>query len=116
MALPDSFLDELVARSDIVEVVHHYVLPEKKREQTILACVPFTTKKRRPFPSRQINRFSIALAAATGGGVISFIMKIENLDFLDAVRFLAERGRKCHGTGAERRRSELARERMLTFA
>ena len=92
MAFPQSFLDELVARSDIVDVVGCYVAPDEKGQQSTLAYAPSTTKRRAPSPSRRTSRSTTASAASKGGGVISFIMEEENLSFPDAVRFPGQAG------------------------
>ena len=90
MAFPQSFLDELVARSDIVDVVGSYVALTKKGANYFGLC-PFHNEKTGSFsvsPDKQIYH---CFGCKKGGGVISFIMEEENLSFPDAVRFLARR-------------------------
>ena len=90
MAFPQSFLDELVARSDIVDVVGSYVALTKKGANYFGLC-PFHNEKTGSFsvsPDKQIYH---CFGCKKGGGVISFIMEEENLSFPDAVRFLAKR-------------------------
>ena len=90
MAIPDAFLDELVERSDIVDVVSQYVQLTKKGGNLFGLC-PFHNEKTPSFsvsPDKQIYH---CFGCGKGGGVISFIMSIENLSFPDAVRFLAEK-------------------------
>lgn len=90
MAIPDAFLDELVERSDIVDVVSQYVQLTKKGGNLFGLC-PFHNEKTPSFsvsPDKQIYH---CFGCGKGGGVISFIMAIENLSFPDAVRFLAEK-------------------------
>ncbi len=90
MAIPDAFLDELVERCDIVDVVSQYVQLTKKGGNLFGLC-PFHNEKTPSFsvsPDKQIYH---CFGCGKGGGVISFIMGIENLSFPDAVRFLAEK-------------------------
>lgn len=63
MAIPSSFLDELVARSDIVDVVSDYVTLTPKGE-AIGACVPSTEKKRLPSMCCPTGSCTIVSAAA----------------------------------------------------
>ena len=90
MAIPDAFLDELVERSDIVDVVSQYVQLTKKGGNLFGLC-PFHNEKTPSFsvsPDKQIYH---CFGCGKGGGVVSFIMSIENLSFPDAVRFLADK-------------------------
>lgn len=90
MAFPQQFLDELVSRNDIVDVVSSYVALTRKGGNYFGLC-PFHNEKTPSFsvsPDKQIYH---CFGCKHGGGVISFIMEIENLSFPDAVRFLAKR-------------------------
>ena len=84
------FLDELIARSDIVDVVSGYVALQRKGGNLFGLC-PFHNEKTPSFsvsPDKQIYH---CFGCKKGGGVINFIMEIENLMFPEAVRFLAKR-------------------------
>lgn len=90
MAFSRQFLDELVSRNDIVDVVSSYVALTRKGSNYFGLC-PFHNEKTGSFsvsPDKQIYH---CFGCKHGGGVISFIMEIENLSFPDAVRFLAKR-------------------------
>ncbi|MBE6963557.1 MAG: DNA primase [Ruminococcaceae bacterium] len=90
MAFPQSFMDELVARSDIVDVVGSYVQLNRKGSNLFGLC-PFHSEKTGSFsvsPDKQIYH---CFGCKKGGGVINFMMEIENLSFPDAVRALAKR-------------------------
>lgn len=90
MAFPQSFLDELIARSDIVDIVSSYVTLTRKGANLFGLC-PFHNEKTPSFsvsPEKQIYH---CFGCKKGGGVINFIMEIENLSYPDAVRFLAQR-------------------------
>ena len=90
MAFPQSFLDEVIARNDIVDVVGGYVQLTRKGANLFGLC-PFHSEKTGSFsvsPEKQIYH---CFGCKKGGGVINFIMEEENLSFPDAVRFLAKR-------------------------
>ncbi len=90
-AFPDSFINELVARNDIVDVVSGYVRLGKKSGSNMFGLCPFHSEKTPSFsvsPDKQIYH---CFGCGKGGGVISFIMEIENLSFPEAVAFLARR-------------------------
>ena len=113
MAIPEQFVDELVARSEISEVVSSYVHLTKKGSNLWGLC-PFHNERTPSFsvsPDKQIYH---CFGCGKGGGVISFVMAIENLSFPDAVRLLAQRaGMEVPDTGqsqGERRRRARALE------
>ena len=91
MAFPEKFLDEVAERNDIVDVVSQYVRLTKKSGANLFGLCPFHSEKTPSFsvsPEKQIYH---CFGCGKGGGVISFIMEIENLSFPDAVAFLARR-------------------------
>ena len=90
MAIPEQFIDELVARSEISDVVSSYVSLKKKGANLWGLC-PFHSEKTPSFSVSQEKRIYHCFGCGKGGGVISFLMEIENLPFVDAVRLLAQR-------------------------
>lgn len=91
MAFPESFLQDLAEKNDIVDVVSGYVRLTKKTGQNLFGLCPFHSEKTPSFsvnPSRQIYH---CFGCGKGGSVINFIMEIENLSFPEAVEFLARR-------------------------
>lgn len=91
MAFPESFLTELAARNDIVDVVSEYVHLGKRSGSNMFGLCPFHNEKTPSFsvsPDRQIYH---CFGCGKGGGVINFIMEIENLTFPEAVEKLARR-------------------------
>ena len=90
MAFPQRFLDELIDRTDIVDVVSSYVTLSKKGGNYFGLC-PFHSEKTGSFSVSPDKQIYYCFGCHHGGGVIHFIMEIENLDFPDAVRFLAKR-------------------------
>ncbi len=90
MAFPQSFLDELLARSDIVDVVGSYVQLTRKGANLFGLC-PFHSEKTGSFSVAPDKQIYYCFGCKKGGGVVNFIMEEENLTFPDAVRFLAKR-------------------------
>lgn len=90
MAIPSRFIDELVARCDIVDVVSDYVALNKKGGSYWGLC-PFHGEKSPSFhvvPDRQSYH---CFGCGKGGGSISFVMELEHLPFPEAVRLLSKR-------------------------
>lgn len=90
MALPDGFLYELKERSDISDVVSGYV-NLKRRGRNLVGLCPFHSEKTPSFNLYPENGSFYCFGCGAGGDVITFVMKIENLDYIEAVKFLAQR-------------------------
>ena len=90
MAFPQSFLDELVSRCDIVDVVGSYVQLTRKGASLFGLC-PFHSEKTGSFSVAPDKQIYYCFGCKKGGGVVNFIMEEENLTFPEAVRFLAKR-------------------------
>jgi len=88
--IPDSFLDELVSRSDIVEIISARV-PLKKAGREFKACCPFHNEKSPSFSVSADKQFYHCFGCGAHGTVIGFLMQYEKMDFLDAVADLAQR-------------------------
>ena len=116
MAFPESFLQELAERNDIVDVVSGYVRLTKKSGSNLFGLCPFHSEKTPSFsvsPDKQIYH---CFGCGKGGSVISFIMEIENLSFPEAVAFLANRAgmqlpEQSNDPGAKKRQRLLALNR-----
>ncbi len=91
MAFSSQFLDELIARNDIVDVVSDYVQLTKKSGSNMFGLCPFHSEKTPSFSVSQSKQIYHCFGCGKGGSVINFIMEIENLSFPDAVAFLARR-------------------------
>ncbi|MDD2237382.1 MAG: DNA primase, partial [Kiritimatiellae bacterium] len=88
--IPRQTIEEIKARTDIVELIGSY-LPLKRAGSAFKACCPFHKEKTPSFqvnPQRQIYH---CFGCGKGGGVIQFLMDYEGLDFVSAVKQLAER-------------------------
>lgn len=90
MAIPDSFIAQLKSSSDIENIISSYV--NLKRSGRHKSCVcPFHSEKT---PSMYIypeTQSFYCFGCGTGGDVITFLMKIENLEYIEAIKSLAKR-------------------------
>ena len=91
MPFPESFLQELTDRNEISEVVSGYVRLTKKSGSNLFGLCPFHSEKTPSFSVSTDRQIYHCFGCGKGGGVINFIMEIENLSYPDAVRFLARR-------------------------
>ncbi|WP_411676728.1 DNA primase [Caproicibacter sp.] len=90
MPLPESFLQELKARSDLAEIAANYVSLKRSGRNLVGLC-PFHSEKSPSFNVYPENGSFYCFGCGTGGDVITFVRRIENLDYMEAVRFLAQR-------------------------
>ena len=114
MAFSESFLQELCERNDIVDVVSGYVRLTKKSGANQFGLCPFHSEKTPSFSVSADKQIFHCFGCGKGGGVINFIMEIENLSFPEAVEFLAKRANMPlpeQEDSAESRK----RERMLSL-
>lgn len=88
--IPQTFIDDVVARSDIVEVIGTRVAL-KKSGREYKACCPFHGEKTPSFWVSPEKQFYHCFGCGAHGTVIGFLMQYEKLGFLDAVAELAER-------------------------
>lgn len=86
--IPDSFIEELLARSDVVEVIERRV-PLKRVGHEFQACCPFHDEKTPSFTVSPKKQFYHCFGCGAHGSVIGFLMQYEGLEFLDAVDELA---------------------------
>lgn len=90
MAFPPSFIDELVARNPIEDVVSQYV-NLKRSGANLFGLCPFHGEKTASFSVAPDKGMYYCFGCHKGGGVINFMMEIEGLSYPDAVRSLAKR-------------------------
>ena len=88
--LPESFLQELRYRCDIESIVSSYV-QLKRRGRTLLGLCPFHSEKTPSFNVYPETQSYYCFGCGAGGDVITFVRQMENLGYVDAVKFLAQR-------------------------
>lgn len=88
--IPDAFIDDLLARTDIVEVIGTRV-PLKKQGKEYSARCPFHDERSPSFTVSPTKQFYHCFGCGAHGTAISFLMNYDRLEFLDAVDELAKR-------------------------
>ena len=90
MSIPSEFIREVKERNHITDVIGGYV-NLKRSGRTAKGLCPFHSEKTPSFTVFEDTDSFYCFGCQTGGDVIGFIRKIENLDYVEAVRFLANR-------------------------
>ncbi len=88
--IPQDFIDGLLTRTDIVEVIDAHV-PLRKAGRDYVACCPFHDEKTPSFTVSQQKQFYHCFGCGAHGTALGFLMEYEHLDFVEAVRELAGR-------------------------
>ena len=91
MAIPESFIDDLVDRTDIAELVSGYVRLTKRSGANVFGLCPFHSEKTPSFAVNADKQIYYCFGCGKGGGAINFVMEIENIPFRDALEILARR-------------------------
>ena len=111
--IPDSFIEELLARSDIVELIERRV-PLKRSGSEFQACCPFHDEKTPSFTVSPKKQFYHCFGCGAHGSVIGFLMQYEGLEFLDAVDELARAaGLEVPTSGKQQARPDIGLYEML---
>ncbi|WOD06372.1 DNA primase [Marinomonas sp. GJ51-6] len=87
--IPDQFIDELLARTDLTDVVASRI-SLKKTGQNYSALCPFHNEKSPSFSLNPNKQFYYCFGCGAGGNAISFVMEHDHLDFVDAIEVLAK--------------------------
>ena len=88
--LSDDFLSEIKYRNDLGELASSY-MQLKRRGRNLVGLCPFHGEKTPSFNIYTENGSFYCFGCGVGGDIITFVMKIENLDYMEAVKFLAQR-------------------------
>lgn len=90
MAIPRSFIEQLLLHCDIEDIISSYAVLKREGRNRKCLC-PFHSEKTPSMVVYQDTQSFYCFGCGAGGDVITFIMKIENLEYVEAVRFLARR-------------------------
>ena len=90
MFYPEELIEEIRQRNDIVDVIGSYVKLQKKGSNYMGLC-PFHSEKTASFSVSGAKQMYHCFGCGVGGNVITFIMEYENYNFLEAIRYLAQR-------------------------
>lgn len=88
--IPQPFINELLSRTDLVELIDGFV-PLKKRGNSYLACCPFHNEKTPSFNVIAKKQFYHCFGCGANGNAISFVMHYLNQNFIEAIETLAAR-------------------------
>ena len=86
--IPRSFIDDLLARTDIVDLIDSKV-GLKKAGKDYQACCPFHNEKSPSFTVSQDKQFYHCFGCGANGNAISFVMEYDKLEFVDAIEELS---------------------------
>ena len=111
--IPDSFIQELLGRVDIVDVIERYV-PLKKAGANYTACCPFHSEKSPSFSVSPSKQFYHCFGCGVHGSAIGFLMQYSGLGFVDAVEELANGIGLAVPKQIEARRHQDAKKAPLT--
>lgn len=117
MYYPDDLIQEVRERSDIVSIISQYV-PLQKRGSGYFGCCPFHNEKTPSFAVNANEQFYHCFGCGAGGNVFTFLMQMENMNFVEALKELADRAGvnlpEAELSPAEKQRAE-RRTRMLSM-
>ena len=118
MAIPQSFIQELINRSDVVEVVGRYV-PLKKGGANYMGLCPFHGEKSPSFSVSPTKQFFHCFGCGKNGNAIGFLMEHAGMTFIEAVKDLAQsyglQVPEDDADPAERQRAQQQRQRQATL-
>lgn len=86
--IPDEFLDELKQRNNIVSVISRY-LPLEKKGRNFWGRCPFHTEKTASFSVNEVDQYYHCFGCKASGNIFKFVMEMESVSFLDAVKIIA---------------------------
>ncbi len=89
--IPETTVDEILRRSNIVEVINSFVPLKKAGAGSWKACCPFHQEKTPSFHVSETKQMYYCFGCQKGGNVITFLREYQNIDYVEALRYLAER-------------------------
>jgi len=108
---PPAFLDEVVARSDIVEIIARHV-ELKKSGANLMGLCPFHHEKSPSFSVSPDKQLYYCFGCGQGGGAFQFLMQHDGYSFPEAVEYLAEKAGLALPQGSERSSADEARHKQ----
>ena len=107
--IPRDFIDDMIARTDIVEIVDSRV-KLKKAGKNYQACCPFHNEKTPSFTVSQEKQFYHCFGCGAHGNAVSFLMEYDRLEFPEAIEELA----RYHGIEVPREQSSSGSNNLQT--
>jgi len=109
---PDELIEEIRINNDIVDVVSEYVRLEKRGKNYFGLC-PFHREKTPSFSVEPGKQIFYCFGCGKGGNVFRFVQLAENLDYIDAVKLLAERAKIALPENHDDKEAEKARQKKF---
>ncbi|QCX32394.1 DNA primase [Caloramator sp. E03] len=88
--IPKDLIEKIIERNDIVDIVSEFV-PLRKTGRSYMGVCPFHNDKGPSLSVSQEKQLFHCFGCGASGNVIGFVMRIKNLDYLDAISYLADR-------------------------
>jgi len=111
MAIPREIIEEIIYRTDIEQLVGSYV-NLKRTGSNLSGLCPFHSEKTPSFTVTPAKKMFYCFGCGAGGNAITFVRKIENLDFVQAAEFLAQRAGITIPRDEHYKREEISRNRI----
>ena len=108
----DSFISDVIAANDIVDVISDYVQLKKSGRNYFGLC-PFHNEKTPSFSVAQDKQIYHCFGCGVGGNVINFLMRRENYDFVEAVKVLADRAHLSYEMSSTGRETKSRKEKVF---
>ncbi|NLN49801.1 MAG: DNA primase [Clostridiales bacterium] len=114
MYFSEEKISEIIEKNDIVDLISQY-LSLNKRGKNFWGLCPFHTEKTPSFSVSGEKQMFYCFGCGTGGNVITFIQKIERLNYVEALYFLAKKARISIDERANKKDLENVKKRELLF-
>ncbi len=117
MTITENFIEELKLKNNIVDVVSSYATLTRSGGNHWARCpLPGHNERTASFAVNETGQFYHCFGCGRGGDIIKFVQEVDNLDFYDAVKVLADRvGMKMPEKSEETKTDSFNRERMLSL-
>ncbi|MDQ2087236.1 DNA primase [Herbivorax sp. ANBcel31] len=109
---PDELIEEIRISNDIISVVGEYIQLKRKGKGYFGLC-PFHNEKTPSFYVDPLKQLYYCFGCGNGGSVIQFIMGVENLDYVEAIKLLADKAKILLPEGKEGEYKEIAKKKKL---
>ncbi|HHX18067.1 MAG TPA: DNA primase [Clostridium sp.] len=107
---PDELIEEIRIRNDIINVVSEYVQLKRKGKGYFGLC-PFHNEKTPSFYVDPIKQLYYCFGCGNGGSVIQFVMGVENLDYVETIKLLADKAGILLPEGKDGEQKEIAKKK-----
>lgn len=107
---PDELIEEIRISNDIISVVGDYIQLKRKGKGYFGLC-PFHNEKTPSFYVDPVKQLYYCFGCGNGGSVIQFIMGVENLDYIETIKLLADKARILLPEGKDGKHKEIAKKK-----